>query len=158
MANHTLEKPTDWWWLHSPLVIPQNLARIPAITQKVDLPSSTEKESTQSFARSTQRTPYFKRGPPTGPRTCRSCRYNGWSNEGPWRRQWFFCLVPIEARRRHPSSRQSGMNIFTTNSLSTSSIVFHILPNTTNHMHFSTTNRFPTLSIVIHNLTNTTFP
>jgi len=23
VTNHTLEKPNDWWWLHSPLVIPK---------------------------------------------------------------------------------------------------------------------------------------
>ena len=64
MTNHTLEKPNDWWWLHLPLVIPWNLAQIPALKPKVDLPSSTERESTQSSAQ-THTTIFIEKGPST---------------------------------------------------------------------------------------------
>ena len=101
MTNYTLEKPNDWWWLHSPLVISKNLAQIPTITPKVDLLSSIERErapKTPSEAHNAHH--HIERDPPMGLRACGSCRHDGWSNEG-LRRWWrFFHLIPIEVGRQ----------------------------------------------------------
>ena len=79
---------------------------------KVNLPSSTEWESTQSSMQSTQRIPYFERGPPIGPCSPESCRHGKWSNEGPRRRQRFFCPVPIEAEHRQKFIQLMACQVF----------------------------------------------
>ena len=65
---------------------------------KVNLHSSTEKESTQCSPRNTCMHTITKRGPPMGPHTRGSCHHGGWSNEGSQQRQRFFSHIPIEAR------------------------------------------------------------
>ena len=103
MTNYTLEKPNDWWWLHSPLVISKNLAQIPTITPKVDLLSSIERkrEHPKLRAKHTTHTIILReRDPPTGLRACGSYCHGGWSKEGLRRRWRFFHLIPIEVRRQ----------------------------------------------------------
>ena len=76
MTNHTLEKPNDWWRLHT-----QNLVKIHATPPKVAntfLPWERERESTWSSARTT---PIIKRGLQWASRTWEH-RHGGWSNEG----------------------------------------------------------------------------
>ena len=61
---------------------------------------------------STQRIPYFERGPPIGPCSLESRCHGKWSNEGPRRRRQFFCPVSIEAGHRQKFIQLMACQVF----------------------------------------------